>query len=112
MIIRSRGKIFIAKSKKRLQTYRRESNAMALAVSRSQPAEKEWKIWTNVLEGTVLLHYQNTKSENIFWKNCVDPSCRIDLTSSLPLHAEAALEPRGGTATVDFPVVCHICCLN
>ncbi len=55
------------------------------------------RFWTNALDSALHHHHQNIKWGNIFWKNGVHPSSRVQrLGESMPRSTEAVLEARGG----------------
>ena len=55
------------------------------------------RFWTDVLDSTLHQHHQNTKWENIFWKNDVHSCGRVQRVRELMWRRiEAVLTARGG----------------
>ncbi len=60
------------------------------------------RFWTDVLDSALHHHHQNTKWGNIFWKNGVHPSSRVQrLVESMPRRTEAALVAQHLTETLN-----------
>ncbi len=74
-----------------------ESYAMAFSHQISTQLNTYGRFWSDMLDGALHHHHQNTKWGNIFWKNAVHLSSRVQrLGESMPRRTEAVLAACGG----------------